>query len=712
MSALSMIRNNIGLVAVIIGISLLGFILTDLLSSANRSGGAFQGSSEAGMVAGQKVSRDRYAERVDQYVQSRQNQFGSLTPTQRYQAEDDAWNSLVSEIVFEQELEDVGVSISGAEVLDMFVGEKISPLVIQQFAASADQYDVNQVKTFLQQVQDDPDPESASRQQMKAFEDYLVQVRSIEQYQNAFKSGYVGSTQMAAQQHEEQTKAVDLTFLGVNYSQIADSTVNVSDNDLRSYISSHAKEFDQEEETFVSFVRYDINPSKADSVIAYAKLAKQKQAFSETTLADSTYTASRTRFPFSPGISQPISDVPAGIKDLLVDANEKDVFGPILEGRYYRLYKVVEVQDTADYFANINHILVRFAGSTAADTAKALTDARAIRRDVTAGNFGEVAAEKSQDFASRANGGEIGWYRKFTSYGEDFDKAVGRASVGSVIGPIKSNQGYHIVQVVNKTRKTFSIANIEQIIYPSDNTRDSVYNDVNRLAQKATASGDLDASAAELGLTAIKSNGLARSTKQVQGLPVGRQLVRWAIDASTGDLSTIIEINNDIDKTFVFGQVTDRVAKGLQQISNPGVRSRAFAEVVKEKKAAMIMAKLSGGSDLNSIKDGYGAGAFVSSAKGINFSSSSIPGIGNDLLIVGTALGMETGQQSAPIAGENGVFILKVDDVRGADPLDAATLATRKVTDVLTTQRNYISKVEPALMELGDAEDTREQAGY
>ena len=712
MSALSMIRNNIGLVAVIIFISLLGFILTDLLSSAGQSGGFLQGSTEAGVVAGEKVGRDRYAERVDQYVQSRQNQFGNLTQVQRYQAEDDAWNSLVSEIVFDQELERTGIKISGDEVLDMFVGQRISPIVIQQFAADESQYDVAQVRTFLQNIQNDPDPESPARLQMKAFEDYLVRVRGIEQYQNAFRSGYIGSKAYAQQQAAEQNKTVDISFLGVNYTQIPDSTIKVSDSELRAYIADHPKEFEQEELTYASYVRFDVVPNAADSAKAFADLQKLRQLFADES-RDSVFTAARSRYPFMPGISQPLSDVPAAIRDSLLDAKEKAVFGPILDGRYYRLYKVVEIQDTADYFANINHILVRFGGSTAADSAKALSDAQAIRSEVSAANFAAVATEKSQDFANRPNGGALGWYRKFTAYGEDFDKVVSAAPVGSIIGPIKSNQGYHVVQIVDKTRKTFSIANIEQIIYPSDKTRNSVYNDVNRLAEKASASGDLAAAAAELGLNALTTGGLSRTTRQVPGLQVGRQLVLWAIDAKVNALSKIIEVSNDTDKSFVYAQVTDRAPKGLQRIDDPSVRSRVLPEVLREKKAKIISEQLSGLSgDLNAIKEGYGAGAFVSNAKGITFSSSTIPGIGNDPLVIGTALGLEKGQQSGPIVGRNGVYIVKVDEVLTADPLDEATLLTRKTTDVITSQRNYIGKVEPALMELGDPKDTREQAGY
>lgn len=709
MSALSMIRNNIGLVAVIIFISLLGFILTDLLSSANRSGGAFQGSSDAGVVAGEKVTRDRYAERVDQYVQSRQNQTGSLAVTQRYQAEDDAWNSLVSEIVFDKELEKTGIKITGDEVLDMFVGDKISPIVIQQFAADPSQYDVNQVRTFLQNIQDDPDPESPARLQLKNFEDYLVRVRGIEQYQNAFKSGYVSSKAYAQQLATEQSKSVDVSFLGVNYTQIPDSTVDVSDSELRAYIADHPKTFEQEELTYVNYVRYDVSPSAADSAKAFAEISKLKKTFSETPTPDSIWTAPRTRFPFQPGISQPLSDVPAAIRDSLLGSVEKQVFGPILDGRYYRLYKIVEIQDTADYFANINHILIRFGS----DSAKALSDARAIRGEVSDANFASVAAEKSQDFNTRNSGGALGWYRKFSAFGEDFDKVVGSADVGSIIGPVKSTQGYHVVQIVEKTRKTFSIANIEQIIYPSDKTRNSVYNDVNRLAEKASSSGDLEIAAAELEVNVLNSNGLSRSTKQLAGLPVGRQLVRWAIDADVNELSSIIEVSNDIDKSFVFAQVSDRAPKGLQQISDPNVRARVTVEVRKEKKGKMIADKLAGLSgDLNAIKEGYGAGAFVSNAKSITFSSNTIPGVGNDPLVIGTALGLEKGEQSSPIVGQNGVYIVKVDEVRATDPLDEATLITRKTTDVLTGQRTYIGKVEPALMELGDAKDTREQAGY
>lgn len=703
MSALSMIRNNIGFVVVVIAISLLGFILTDFFSSM---GNIVGGPSDAGVVAGETISAREFSER---YQQSLRN--SNLPENQRFFLVDQVWNQMVNEIVFENEYERVGLQITGAEVYDMFTGKEIHPVVQQYFTPPGSDYDRSQVKELLQQMLDD----SAQSAQLKLFEDYLADTRAQERYLAMISSAFVGSKQLARQKYQEENKKVDLTFLGVNYTQVPDSLVSVSDAELRAYINDHEETYQQQEQLYIKYVKFDITPTAADSAKAFENILKQKPIFAEVQ-NDSLFVAGKSRIPFNPNAApRPVSQLPKAIQDSVVNADEKDVLGPVLDGKYYKLYKVVAREAGDETFANVQHILITPEGNTRADTLAAQSRAASLKAQTTAANIDDMVNEHSRDFGSKIDDGVLGWYRKGT-YGADFDAAVSRASIGSIIGPVKSPRGFHIIRVLDKTNSLFSVAEIESEIYPSSETEAAFYREANQFAAKAQGLGNIDSAATEMGLTATRSNALTKTSWQVLGLPPSqgsRDLVIWAAEAEEGEFSEVKKVGNlSSGESYVFATLDQQIPEGVRGLET--ARTEVTRIVTNQKKAAIIKEKLAtaSGDDLNAIKDAYGAGAFVSQASDIAFSNQTIPGIGGDPLVIGTALGLNEGERSGMIEGTNGVYILQVTAVKEAPELDESALADRQQSTAEIGANELQSKVPSALTELADVEDNRYKIGY
>lgn len=89
---------------------------------------------------------------------------------------------------------------------------------------------------------------------------------------------------------------------------------------------------------------------------------------------------------------------------------------------------------------NAAHILV-------ADEAKA----NELKKELDGGaDFAELAKANSTDTGSGANGGDLGWFG-LGAMVKPFEDAVVGAEVGKVIGPIKSDFGYHLI-LVKETR--------------------------------------------------------------------------------------------------------------------------------------------------------------------------------------------------------------------------------------------------------------------
>jgi len=104
------------------------------------------------------------------------------------------------------------------------------------------------------------------------------------------------------------------------------------------------------------------------------------------------------------------------------------------------------------------------------------------------------------------------------------------------------------------------------------------------------------------------------------------------------------------------------VIAALKSITAPGLATVADVKLKDEiavtnwKKAQLLTSKISG-TDLATIASANGAS--VQSATDVKFSSASVAGIGNEPKVIAAAHGLEAGSVSTPIAGNNGVYIVK-----------------------------------------------------
>jgi peptidyl-prolyl cis-trans isomerase C len=100
------------------------------------------------------------------------------------------------------------------------------------------------------------------------------------------------------------------------------------------------------------------------------------------------------------------------------------------------------------------HILIAFKGSPAAQPGKKeLTEAEAkakaeeIKKKIDGGaKFDELAKTESDDKGSGARGGELGSFGHGQMV-EEFEKAAFAAKVGDVVGPVRTQYGYHIIKI-------------------------------------------------------------------------------------------------------------------------------------------------------------------------------------------------------------------------------------------------------------------------
>jgi peptidyl-prolyl cis-trans isomerase D len=98
--------------------------------------------------------------------------------------------------------------------------------------------------------------------------------------------------------------------------------------------------------------------------------------------------------------------------------------------------------------ASARHILIRIApDATEADRGEAEIRANGVAQLAKGGaDFVALAAQHSEDPGSKDNGGDLGWFGRGQMVSE-FENAVFSAKPGDIIGPIRSQFGYHIIKV-------------------------------------------------------------------------------------------------------------------------------------------------------------------------------------------------------------------------------------------------------------------------
>lgn len=113
--------------------------------------------------------------------------------------------------------------------------------------------------------------------------------------------------------------------------------------------------------------------------------------------------------------------------------------------------------------ATARHILIRFKGSPVPlkTGAKELTEeealakAKELREKIEKGaDFAEIAKAESDDTGSGANGGSLGTFTRGRMV-PVFEQAAFSLPVGQLSEPLKSQFGYHIIQVQDRKSKTF-----------------------------------------------------------------------------------------------------------------------------------------------------------------------------------------------------------------------------------------------------------------
>ena len=190
MALIGTLRNKMGKIVVgAIMVTMVAFIGTDLIGNSTLLGGGE--NPEIGEIAGSSITNAEFQRKVDELsytfaINSGRNPLQQETE----QIRDQAWNALIIENAYEEQFEDLGITVTNEELVDMVQGSNISPQIQQFFAdPQTGEFNKENVTTFLSSLQQ---AEPQQRNSWISFEQSLIPSRKFEKYSNLFtKTNYV-----------------------------------------------------------------------------------------------------------------------------------------------------------------------------------------------------------------------------------------------------------------------------------------------------------------------------------------------------------------------------------------------------------------------------------------------------------------------------------------------------------------------------------------
>ncbi|MDE5610747.1 MAG: SurA N-terminal domain-containing protein [Odoribacter sp.] len=674
MATLQTIRNRAGLlVSIFIGLALMAFIVGDALNSG---ASIFNGErNQVGKIDGESISIMDFQNRVtkNEDMVKMMNNTTALNEEQQAMLRNNTWQQLVMEKLLGREYEEIGLTVSGDELYDVMLGENMSPVIRQLFQdPNTGMVDKERALMVIKQLIALPDSDPQKLYWLN-MEEEITSNRKIMKFHDLIsKALYVTDEQAQASAQASASKS-DISYIVKNYSTIEDSTIQVSNREIKEYYKEHQNRFEQPEARRIVYVNFDIDASGED----FAETEKVVKDFIEefTTANDPLEFVNLTSDKKADRTYYKKADITnEGLADFLFK-NKTGVFGPYLENNAYKISRVASSRMLPDSL-RARHILIAPQNNDYV-RAKAVADSLANLLKKGA-NFEALAKKHSTDQNSAVNGGDLGWFNQNTMV-QPFSDTVFFAKKND-IKVVVTQFGAHVVQVTNMAKpvEKIQIATVEKEIIPSNKTINKVYNDARSFAMNINNLDDFNKKVDDYALTKRIAT-VGKNERTIAGIENAREMIRRIYMAeepevvTTSDGSIIFENGNK----YTVAVLTEIDEEGIAPIGK--VASEIKNILIQKKKAEQLSKELAsaqqGSESLLSIAQK--TGTEVKEAADINFTSFQIPGAGIEPKVIATASVIEQGKISAPIAGNQGVYVIVVNN-RTTDEVTPETIQQTK----------------------------------
>lgn len=679
MAALGKIRSKGVLLICIISLGLFAFIAEEAFRSCESSSN--DARQQVGEVLGEKINVTEFQKLVDEYTEVIKMQQGqdNLNEDQLNQVKDMVWNTYVQTKLIENETKKLGLTVTDAELQNVLT-EGTNPMLMQTpfVNQQTGRFDVNALKKFLAEykAQRQANPQLAKQydtiyKYWTFIEKTLRQQLLAQKYQGLFAHCFLSNKVEAQMAFNDQNQESQIQLAALSYSSIDDNKVQISDADLKAKYDEVKGRFKQYVESRdIKYVDVQVKASAADRTALQKEFAGYSQALASATDASDVVRKSTSLVNY---LGVPVSkdaypsDIAQRLDSMAVGSTSK-----VFENSSDNTLNVIKLVSKQLLPDSVQYRQIQVAGATAEESAKR---ADSIYNALKAGADFEVIAKKY------GQTGEKTWlttrqYQSAPSLDhntKDYIMSLNTMSVNELKN-VALSQGNLIVQVVDRKGmiNKYVAAVVKKNVAFSKDTYSAAYNKFSSFVSANLTADAIVKNAAKAGFNVQERKDVTTAEHNLAGIRSTRDAMRWLFDAKKGDVSPLYECG---DNDHLLVVVLDNINNvGYRSLDDAQVKEYVKGEVLKDKKAEMLMAKLNG---VKSVAAAKAKGANVSTVNQVTFAAPVfVPATGaSEPALSGAVAATAKGKFcKLPVKGNAGVYVFEVTNkTQRPGKFDAAT---------------------------------------
>lgn len=699
MAIIGKIRQKTGLLLGFIGVSMLIFLVQEGLSSNTQMGGA---AKSLGKINGTKVESNDFFNEVTQYetrLKALNSNFTSSEQNTMYIREE-VWNNFAFKSILGKTIENLGLSVGADELTEAFRGKNIHPLVMNVIGRSfvnpeTGQFDKAQMEKALSNM-DGVDPKL--REIVIMLEPIIEDSRVKEKYASLVsKSAYYPT--FIAKDRLADNKLATADILSVPYATIDDSKTPVSDDEIVKYVKDNASLYKRNANIVLDIVTFDITPSVEDKqeLANQLLLTQQEIASSE----DDSLLIARSSLQGGNIIYMSADEIKSSNRaqsETMINSPVGTFIGPYEEDGSVVLSYVVDRKMIPDS-VRASRIILQYKNADDVQTKKELADK--IVADIKSGaaSFAQKAVELSDDPSTKAVGGDIGFIPHGSLEPELNTKLFYQMPLGA-IEVLESQNGVYILQKTGQSalKPATRVVDFANELVAGDITAKNIYNQANDFWNNSKTSAAFNENSKTK--ASLKDITVEAKDATVATIPGTRPIISWAFrEGKVGDVNFF-----DLSDKYAIVKVSAKNEKGLASLAE--VKQEVTAKLMAEKKAEIIKKDLANSktTPLNTLAEKTKGQVFEGII--VQGTNGFVDKLGVEPKIVGAILGTKDSMQSNPIAGNNGVYVVKTLNAQSmSGDVDLNALKKQLYTQNAATLN--FEKVFDAIIKNAKVEDLR-----